>query len=81
MDINTLVTEMLDNTNIEKYMNSYTESFVMLMALEHILTNPELTPENAARVDAWRRLLLQSMGKPSPTGGKRRSKKTRKYRK
>jgi len=72
---------MLKDIDVETYMNSYTDSFIMLMAVENILTNPDLTPENAARVDAWRRLLLQSMDKPAPSGGKRHRKKSRKYRK
>lgn len=75
-----MVDLMLKDVNVESYMNSTAESFMMLMAVENILAQPDLTPENAARLDAWRRLILQSMGKNSPQGGKRRSKKSRKHR-
>ena len=81
MGINEQVDIILNGLKVEDYMNNKAESVLMLLATETMLADPELTPERSARVDAWRRLLLGSMNKPSPEGGRRKRKnKSRKHR-
>ena len=81
MGINEQVDIILNSLKVEDYMNKKAESVLMLLATETMLADPELTPERFARVDAWRRLLLASMNKPSPEGGRRKRKnKSRKHR-